>query len=498
MSSTAQKIDFKILEENAEFRADFLFFLRLVNTYIESVFWHVFEKTSSSGQRKKRKQLKDIVGSILDDGAFIEASLMDDIFLENNKRTLDVFSSDFKKILEKFPESLKQAFIDKMKIEHAIFISFPELLETLEQLRTRRNHLEHYPQNKRGDDEKISLALGRFLIPELLHVFSGRIAHYAKKEKDRSKREAIFKMKHELDSMFNEYNKFRRYETNKLFQFTRSKKDGNLHKSKRKSLVDPSLSWRIARLQTSGHESDYREHQFKLRYYFIGPRNLKTIQNMLADPDQQRLESKDRVIYRSDGKRLSFKRDIEPLYTLAMKIGLILHRNLMLCENYEENALNSSYSRNERQKTKKAEYKKKYDSALSDIKAVRDYIAHNNLFWDIYCPQLKRHLSPREVFQTVFDGLASRPFTNKLELLSNLHQQLEAEMKRENYAILEVEGDNTIHKIKKWTKEKRDECKNEKYVIDQRRGLKKLVAGWKGDADFAFDTARKNARSKVA
>ncbi len=44
-------IDFSTLEKDIEFRAHYMFFLQLANTYIVSIFWHCF----NDGTRKSKR-----------------------------------------------------------------------------------------------------------------------------------------------------------------------------------------------------------------------------------------------------------------------------------------------------------------------------------------------------------------------------------------------------------------------------------------------------------
>ena len=231
-------------------------------------------------------------------------------------------------------------------------------------------------------------------------------------------------------------------------------------------------------------------------YFFIGSHIFDKIEVKLIGKDKKASKENKGAIYRTDGKKLSFKRDIEPFYLLSIKIGRVLSLYLGKCMEYEEERIRSEFSRKQREKTKKKEIRDLKARRISDFAEIRNAIAHNQLFWLIYSKEKKRCLTSREVFSIAKEAIESRDFADKKQLLSDFHQQLVAPMLQENYDFLEKEGDNTLHKIKSWDADKIEEYKKSHYTVDKRKIFKKIVGKWKKDADYSFNIYKKNGRSK--
>jgi hypothetical protein len=457
------------LEEGAAFRSDELYFIRLAGGYIRSIFWHVF-----SGHNKKNRQ--DLYKAVTDlkvpsenaEGHRIFcASIIPDAKHLRNGDT-DCLSGQFKAVLKNLPENFDQIFEDKLKQDFGIFLRFRDdkgnkntltFIKTIEVLQHRRNYLEHYSKldekgkfktretyNKRqkdGDPIYSDLwfieSLGLFLLPQILHSFAGRVAS------SEVKRQRTSIMAAAIHEQVKVIVKERKQNTRNAFAEERSRKSIK-DKSARKKKLDPDLPWRVAHRQMSlAPTTDYREHEFKLRYYFIGENRIGVL----------------RKIFRKDGdtRPVHFRRDIEPFYSLTVNVGLLIHR---LFE----------------------EIKEKDESLLKDdekLRLIRDTIAHGNFFWDAK-QKTETDTEPlgiRKIFETIGRTAWKTRGSGRAE---ELFGQIENLLRHENFSVVDISGQppKYLH-ITKWGPKYRKEyleTKQEGVLLDKRKDFRKEVARW--------------------
>lgn len=493
-------INFAELEKNELFRSDMLYFIRMANPYIKTIFWDVF----SVHNKKRRQSLYQITkdnlakedrnGNCNQNEKYLLDSIIPDP--DNNGRRsplpMDCISGIFvNKILNVIAakDELVKTFNKKLRENFSIFgkdgkDSFTIFREAITTLYKRRNLLEHYNDpsdkkkpnsksnsqkyndNERHDaksekyeflhtDEKLIEALGLFLLPEITHHLVGRIASYEKAMKiDREKLQSHF-----IREMFRKHTVDRKESTKLLFSNERTRKNIK-DKRKRKSMVDESSlrkkPWYIAYeneyKKTPNNKTIYRIHEFKLRYYFIGENNIAKIKKLLDGGDNS----------------LSFKHDIETFYILTTKINLFIQRYLFI-------ALNN--------------YNELPDKDLSTtLKDIRNRIAHNGFFWDVK-KQNKETYSVKEIFTSLIKFCY---YHGGKSCVNDFYTQIASLLKKQKFSIVHIKDDNQ-HKylhIREWTRENRNKyLRNQDVIVDRRKNFYTQIAKWK----MGLDKALKNA-----
>jgi hypothetical protein len=504
-------LDLSQLEaHSADFRTEELYFIRICGPYIEGIFREVYSRGSGSKGRLKRRQvLTDILTctdftslkgkdkSRLDfsnEGSrFLREALVPNL-IQGNRPHLDTISGQFRRLLEALPEAHHAYFEETLRLHYAISnrlalshsVNQPSFIEIVGTLAKRRNFLEHYgePPEKEGKksdtdkyndkrikgengyrDSDILYAMGLFLLPELMHRFAGRVAHYeAKLGLKREQAERV--RNHSREAV-----KIRRENTKNLFASERTR--ANIKdKAKRKKLVDPSVPWRQAYLRLQKHPTDYKEHEFKLRYHFIGRGNIEAIRTQLGGD-------------RKDGG-FHFKRDIEAFYTLSLDINLVMHRQLnAFAKDNEDKILGRDEA----------------ETAL--LRALRNTIAHNGLFWRVKRPDKTAdladdYLSVDNVFSLILSGLMA--LDKGPDRVNDFYTQVERLLRRENYCVFDIRGELPQSlKIKKWSPDKRQayaKPSQEGQSLDQRRDYRRSVAGWMRSLKRALEGVKREAKDK--
>lgn len=440
-------LDLLVLEEDADFRSDFLFFIRLGGTYAQTIFWQAFPRSAMA----RRKKMFEIAKKTIPEnkGPFREA------ILEPKKRhakTTDLFHKGFillLKELEKDPD-IKKVFDNGLKQEHGIFWNFNDLIDALEALREKRGYLEHYQERRSKKeiiDKRTNLlvmeSLGILLLPELCNM----LEMSAKAVKGRLAREVT----QDIHTLFAWCKQERRNSIQRMFSIER--KRSNLDKRRRKALAPDAQNtqvWLKSYRALCTSPTDYKQYQFKRRYDFIGPQNLRLLFKELGAPLQHKSRS---LVYESGVTTpLSFKYDVEPLYLLAVRIGATIHRFLDFA-----------------QKDRKGKF------VDPDLKDIRDTLAHNGLFWDIRSCD-KPVMKTEEVFRKILASLPMGPrsaFCDRVEVL----------LRRENHPVIHstVDGHPRTEKIWRCNEERRaslkqSSCAAEK--ISRRRAVRKIAARW--------------------
>lgn len=459
MSNIAFK-EFAKLEKNQNFRAEFLYFILLVNSFIDAIFWDCFYYGTSKSYKKRRAQLYDHARNVLDIKRPAEAKLISLIIPEEKLKiglheTIDCFSLPFsEKIIGQLPPNLIEAMEKDLRSNHAIFMRVIDDLgrkenitiqKALNALRIKRNLLLHYDDKniKRQsveNDEIVIHALGMFLLPKLMHAFVGRVRHYEKKQlknKDLSSK---------LLEMHNEIQMTQKANYQRVTALENSK-DNLKDKSRRKKRIDTSIPWRAYHLQhkiRDGNKTDYRENNFRIHYHFIGRKNIDLIEKYLN------LES---------AVNFHFKRDIEDFYLLSHEVNKWLHVAFMAMKRNEYDKI---IGRN--------------DDETKIIKAIRNEIAHNGFFWN--CKDENGDLI---AVSMVFSYILSAHcfFTNRSET-QMIIDNLNAIFKGEKYKILDaiIPQPTTLH-IREWSPKNLDKLsKKHDAPIKRRLNFGKIVGKW--------------------
>ncbi|MBW7837953.1 MAG: hypothetical protein H3C28_15105 [Sphingomonadales bacterium] len=442
-----KSLDLFVLEENPDFRSDFLFFIRLAGTYAQTIFWQAFPRSAMARRKKMYEIAKKTISE--DKKPFREA------ILEPKKRytkTTDIFHKGFIQLLrelEKDPD-IKKTFSDGLKQEHGIFWNFNELIEALEVLREKRHYLEHYEERRRKkeifDKRKnvfVMEALGILLLPELCNM----LEMSAEAVKGKAARE----VRKDIHTLFAWCKQERTNSIQRMFSIER--KRSSLDKRRRKALAPDAQNtqvWLKSYRALCTSPTDYKQFQFKRRYDFIGPQNLRILFKELGAPLQHKSRS---LVYESGVKpTLSFRYDVEPFYLLAVRIGATIHRFLDFAPKDRKGKL--------------------VDRSLIDI---RNTLAHNGLFWDIHSNG-NLTMKPEEVFNKILAFLSKGRRTEFCD-------RIEALLRRENHPIIHstVDGHPKTEKIWRCNEEWRVSAKKTSDTaikISHRRAVRKIAAKW--------------------
>ncbi|MBE2191694.1 MAG: hypothetical protein IAE63_05895 [Alphaproteobacteria bacterium] len=455
-------IDISYLEMNSGFRSDELYFIRLAGGYIRSIFWDVFLSNNKNRPKKLYQLISDEFSA--DTYSFLREQIVPDP--NNNGRRkgqLDCISGKFKTLLEKMPDEMVEAFENVLKLNYGVFIRFKDdkgnqrvltFIKLVECLYRRRNYLEHFEDdrgkkrknyNKRRDDQEFVYedetfieSLGLLLLPELLHKFSGRVASYESKQGSCTDNANWIRQKGALII------KERRQNTYRLFSVERSRQS-HKNKTKRKHLVDPNIAWRVAYRKLTHKETDYKEHEFKVRYYFIGKTYIDKIRSY--------------IFSQKESEPVHFKRDIEAFYILTCEVNLVLHRCL------EEMKVGGKVVGGHHDET----------VFLRDL---RNKIAHGGFFWDVSKENLEI-LSVSDIFEGMLS--ACRNILGK-ERANNLFVQLERLLRKENFSIVDISSvpPKYLH-IQNWSiknRQKYIETSDETVGVDMHRSYRRVVGKW--------------------
>lgn len=448
------------LEKNKNFRAEFLYFILIGNSFINALFWDCFYYGTSKSYKKRRAQLYDHARNILDIKRPAEAKLLSLIIPEEKLKiglheTIDCFSLPFsEKIIGQLPPNLIGAMEKDLRSNHAIFMRIIDDLgrkenitiqKALNALRIKRNLLLHYDEKnikKQSveNDEIVIHALGMFLLPKLMHAFVGRVRHYETKQlSDKILSANLLEIHHEIQ-MTQKAN----YQRVSALE---NSKDNLKDKSRRKKRIDTSIPWRAYHLQhkiRDGNKTDYRENNFRIHYHFIGRKNIDLIEKYLN------LES---------AENFHFKRDIENFYLLSHEVNKWLHVAFMAMKRDNNDKI---IGRN--------------DDETKLLKAIRNEISHNGFFWN--CKDENGNLIAVSV---VFSYVLSAHcfFTNRNET-QMIIDNLNAIFKGEKYKILDslIPQPTTLH-IREWSPKNLDKLsKKHDAPIKRRRNFGKFVGKW--------------------
>jgi hypothetical protein len=472
-------IDLSHLESRfASFRSDELFFIRLASPYIATIFRTVFG-------RSNKERLKYIRGILMTDkfekgdGLYLRQALAPQFYMANSPRPIDATNGPFRRLISAIetPDVITH-FEDTLKLQFGIYERFRcptgirSTLMSFEEaiicLINRRNFLEHYAKmDKKGrykdrenynqkrqegeagySDDALMSALGLFLLPDIFHLFVGRIASYEAKlgiKSDNAER-----LRHQIKAI----TKTRRERTKQRIsnELTRAK---ITDKALRKKLLLGRDKWRDAYVWLQDDATDYRENEFKLRYHFIGAQNIDLIVRFLhANGAPQKLH---------------FKSQIEAFYILSVNINLIIHRFLQ----------NAPRDEKDHPVFPDAELTK-------SISAIRNTIAHNGLFWNVH--RGDEIMTVDQVLGALFEaaktGLVAKSHPDA-NVLNDLYSSLERLLKEQNYSTAyfgpPVAEQPTLKFIRRWKKEARQKFgqdRSEAIRLDKRKAIRKICGLW--------------------
>ncbi len=440
----------------AGFRADELYFIRLAGVYLQSIFWDVFPTKTArreqmfmlAKQRINRDTHPELFDSILDAHT-------------RSRHVMDCLSGAFRKFLESLLEEenkeLREQFQECLKHHHALFLSLHEFLaQVLVPLIQKRHALEKFGEeqiqkkirnDKRNwDDAAFIHALTLLLPPEFWHIYTGRILSLRNALTEKAEIKHIDDTLAAIECMFIQSRTRRRDGNKKLFAEER-KRSKMPEKHKRKALVSPRLEWKRAHNSLNyQRKDDYREWEFRMRYYFMGTQNFHAICRLLRREDET--------------LPLGFKRDVEAMYFLATKVNLRIHRYLARLPMAEDE-----------------KGKKRLQGINAEetelLQAIRDGVAHNHLFFLLH----KRdgsYFSVQELFLVLLVALRREGLHNDFKA------GLEGVFRREVFAVVDRRMDATRQpqKIRRWTEQNRQNYTRESYERDMRRATRREVGRW--------------------
>jgi hypothetical protein len=564
-------LDLSAFEMDAEFRAMELSYIRLCNRYIKSIFFNVFVPKNNKKLYKKRRQiLKDTFDNNDDaetEDLFEKALKILDI--KNDGSALDCLQNNFcKNILKPLCDhsDVRVAVYEKMandydlinwdivekyyaicpkthgwkpkKLKNYLTIDNSEknidfFIDAIFVLTKRRNYLEHYNKPKgRGQSEKDKYngrrktgekhytdrefldALSLFLLPNLAQEFRQQIESFEHRLKKLNRLDES-QFQHEvLKEFFKEQSK-KRKQASKFVTDQIHNRAATTNKVERKAKHSFKHDWRGVYLDSPNmifYRDDYKEGEFKRRFYFIGKTTINQIRALIK---------KDSV-----DTRLHFRHDIETLYFLRVRIHWIIQRTMFRC-GIDADTIQQNIAQH---------------PLYPDLQTIRDCIAHDHEgFWRFHPLDTPDAMMPvGEVFRQIFCllnhkrlslkwgdlsdeekekfkqenqekwNLPANPKT-KRKLLNEPDRFLDINVQnfkmelnlltQEVVALLEDEcifivrpvndADKNSREQKRWNKRAaRKYDDNPNYTIDKRRALKTIIKRWVLDIKNAANTAK--------
>jgi len=459
-----------LLEASPRLRANLLFFIRLASTYCQSIFWQTFPRTA----KKRRQQLFALAenglpqpdGTIKPCGKnFKDAILKPKI---RYAQTTDILNKGFIKLLQALAKTpapkghakIYEIFTKGLVQRHGLPWNIDEFIAAVQRLIEMRHFLEHYKeriikQNTPTPQETAEFltALGLLLLPqfcnELEHAAKGikpPAAHKAPEQMALIFTHAKAKRAEGIKSMFAEA----RARKNIYAAGEERTKSGGYKNKKQKSRELLSGKWRKYYYGLKLGPTDLRENRFKHYYDFIGEQNFRQICARLGAPleisklkdfDSHNPQQQDYILYASAENRLSFKNEIMPFYLVIMRIQKIMH---FYIDNYAEKIppLSSSQSRGMSKEQHKKAKKEAGKIADPNLRAIRNQIAHNGLFWQTKNEETGSSFSEQEIFTRIMQILmpqnpliANSPFPRP----AHFYNAIKAVLETENCPIAHIE-----------------------------------------------------------
>jgi hypothetical protein len=457
---------FDQLESSAAFRADMLYFLRMAGNYVETIFLDTRVKWTGNRSIAYKACLGTLATADPQKKQFMDAMWKQQPPMEF------AFKVDFTHLLENLEITHKDNLARRLQWEHALPWGFDAFTRAITNLRTYRHFLEKYDEfisknKQRPAISDILKLLGLLLLPHLHNHLVGRVIHHERKQRLRRARfgEAVRTIMRAAESD-------RREASRNLFGL---KTRQMLPPNERRDRVAYNDRWKARFPLWFADDSwpRYNEHNFKVRFHFIGSANLESLstalQGDIANP---------KAGYFDDPARCDFIREIEPLYYATLDINLILHKFLP--------------------ELKKSGKKDKDKQGVDPIvTAIRNQIAHGGLFWQVKDKSANNAVYP---LQNIFAGMLNLPAAVKSEAKqrrNDLATAIAAVIKQ--YARHRVH-DNALAAddpnqhppplvIHRWTAQKRAQYADRtRYRIDRRPRLRMILAAWKRALDTASAT----------
>jgi hypothetical protein len=456
---------FADLENSAAFRADMLYFLRMAGNYIETIFLDTRVKWTGNRSKAYKTCLDRLA-----DADPKKKQFMTTMWKQRPPMEF-AFKADFTHLLENLDITHKDNLVRRLQWEHALPWGFDQFTKTITSLRSYRHFLEHYDEFVTGQKSRPALDdilkfLGLLLLPHLHNHLVGRVIHHERKLGIRKAQvsEAVRSIMRDAESD-------RREASRNIFGL---KTRQILPRNERLDRVAYNDRWK-ARFPLWFAEDSwprYNEHNFKVRYHFIGQKQLKS----LGDAIQGDIENP-KAGYFDDPARCDFIREIEPLYYATLDINLILHKFLAKFES-------SGLKKQDKQKV------------APIILAIRNQIAHGGLFWQVENKSDDNRLYPlQEIFAAMLNLPAIAGTNDAKQRRNDLMTAIAAVIKqyaghRVHDSAVVVDDPNqhlpplVVHR---WTGQKRAQYADRtRYRIDRRPRLRMILAEWKRALDAAM------------
>jgi hypothetical protein len=450
-------IDLTSLLQRPGFRADMLYFLRMAGAYLETIF--IDARVNWKDNRLKAYQA--IIDARLKkeptQQKFLAAMRKQDPGIEF------VFKKDFTYLLAHLEPTHKDHIKRRLLWEHALPWDFNGFDTVIETLRDYRHYLEHFDEKtgkgeKRPADTLMLKYLGLLLLPHLHNHLLGRVIHHERKLALRKK-----PYSDAVRSILREAETDRRETSRNLFGL---KTRQLLPRNERLDRETYNQRWkeRFPLWFAADTWPRYNEHNFKIRYHFMGQARLKTLGDVLENSSSAKG-------YFEDAAHCDFMRELEPLYYATLDINLILHKHLA-----EREAAGV-----EIKSAKKA-------GAL--IPALRNEIAHGGFFWQVKNKSSNNDFYPLpEVFCALLKLCPDTERRNDLTTaIAAVIKAYGAHRVHDRQALSDNPNQNPppliIHR---WTTAKRAKyASKERWHIDRRPRLRAVLAHWKRALDAAF------------
>jgi hypothetical protein len=454
---------FTQLETSAAFRADMLYFLRMAGNYVETIFLDARVKWTGNRSQSYKTCLDKLAIADPKKKQFMATMWKQQPPMEF------AFKADFTHLLDNLDITHADNLTRRLQWEHALPWDFRAFTNAITNLRNYRHFFEHYDEFVSENKQRPALIeilklLGLLLLPHLHNHLVGRVIHHERKLGLRKARlgEAVRKIMRDAESD-------RREASRNLFGL---KTRQMLPRNERQDRVAYNDRWK-ARFPLWFAEDSwprYNEHNFKVRYHFIGLAHLNILSLALqGDP------AKPKAGYFTDPARCDFIREIEPLYYATLDINLILHKFLP-----EPTKLK-----------KKTTGKTQPDPTVS---ALRNQIAHGGLFWRVTNKSANDAVySLKDIFAVMLNLLVTGN-TDVKQRRNDLATAIAAVIK--HYAGHRVhDGAKAAGEpnqnpppliIHRWTDQKRAQyADRNRYRIDRRPRLRMILASWKRALDAA-------------
>ncbi|PHS38418.1 MAG: hypothetical protein COA91_07875 [Robiginitomaculum sp.] len=468
------KPDLSALEPDPEFRAHFLFFLGLANTYIVSIFWHCF---NDSKKRKtlfaalealEKQQGEQFKRKIIQKHDRLKPDFTKRIFSQSHQ--IDVFTPDFANLIRALPTTRQRAFKAKLT-EHAIPLTLDNFLDLVEEMRLKRNYLKGWKPgiSRRFDEAKIIGALG-LLLPSKQHQhFIGALEHANKRL--RTTKNQVLVAPLSVHTLFSKARKDRAEAT--LAYYGQYRKKSELTRAERKNRENSmtAVQKKYSDFYPDGCWPRYNFHLFKTRFYFFGQDNVNRITALLNMDTPH------------------FQRDIEAVFETTTHINRIF--NLAI---FRLNQADKTLTKSEKKAGKMAVY--------GPLRHIRNTIAHNRPFYNVILDN--EIMAVDKVFQCLFEAFCQPHVIKTLGpakgQINDLYSKTFGLLNKQDYVwAFPVKSDinqNIDHTppivIKYWSEKTRTEYANRnKWRLDKRKSVRNLIGKWARDMRTARDFSGK-------